>query len=132
MWEALELENEDILWAGIAFTGGLGGHQEAPCGAVSASAICFGLQRSCSLDDKKRAKQARLDARSDAKEFTKSFEDQFGTINCLDLVGLDFSKPEEALQFRELGVWKEKCDKFVQFTLEKLYEFDQKRNVSES
>ncbi len=44
MWEAYELDNEDLLWAAIAFSGGIAGQQQAPCGAVSASAVCLGLR----------------------------------------------------------------------------------------
>ena len=125
MWEAYGLGDEDLLWSGVAFTGGIGGQQLAPCGAVSTAAICLGFRYRSS--DKQKAKQARLDARQDASELVKSFTDKFGSVNCFDLVGIDFSKPGGYQQFRESGIWKERCDNYVQFVIEKLYELDNKR-----
>jgi len=125
MWEAYELGDEDLLWSGVAFTGGIGGQQRAPCGAVSSAAICLGLRYGSS--DKQKAKQARLDARQDASELVRSFASKFGSINCLELVGIDFSAPGGYQRFRESGIWQEKCDNYVQFVIEKLYELDAKR-----
>jgi len=122
MWEAEELGNEDMLWAGIAFNGGIGGQQQAPCGAVSSSAVYLGLRHRCPLAEKDRAEQARLDARRDASELVRSFTEKFGTIICRDLLGLDLSNPEARRQFLESGIWKEKCDNYVLFVIEKLYE----------
>ncbi len=64
--------------------------------------------------------------RQDASEVVRSFTDKFGTIICRDLLGFDFSDTEAARHFRESGIWKEKCDKYVQFTIEKLFELEQK------
>jgi glutaredoxin 3 len=130
MWEAYEWGDEDLLWAGIAFNGGIGGQQQAPCGAVSSGAVCLGLRHRCPAEDKQKTKQARLDARQDASELVRSFTQKFGTITCLDLVGIDFSKPGGYQEFQESGIWKEKCDHYVQFVLEKLYELDKRRSVA--
>jgi len=130
MWEAYGLDNEDLLWSCIAFTGGIGGQQQAPCGAVTAGALCLGLQYRCPLEDKQKAKQARLDTRKDAHELVRGFTERFGTIICLDLVETDFSRPGGYQQFLESGAWKDKCDSYVQFVIEKLYELDEKRRVA--
>ena len=130
MWEAYGFGNEDLLWSGVAFTGGIGGQQQAPCGAVSSAAICLGLSYRSS--DKQKAKQARLDARQDASELVQSFIEKFGSISCFGLIGIDFSKPGGYQQFRESGIWQEKCDNYVQFVIEKLYELDTKRNVAKA
>jgi C_GCAxxG_C_C family probable redox protein len=132
MWEAYGMTNEDLLWSGIAFTGGIGGQQKAPCGAVSAAAICLGLRHHTYATDKQKTKQARLDARQHSSEFINSFIDKFGSIVCFDLVGIDFSKPGGYQRFQESGVWKEKCDNFVQFAIEKLYELDKKMGAVEA
>lgn len=124
MWEAYELDNEDLLWASTAFSAGIGGQQQAPCGAVSSSAVCLGLRHRCPLAEKDRAEQARLDARRDASELVRSFTEKFGTIICRDLLGLDLSNPEARRQFIESGIWKEKCDNYILFVIEKLYELD--------
>ncbi|MBM3154857.1 MAG: hypothetical protein FJ008_05925 [Chloroflexi bacterium] len=129
MWEAFDLGNEDMLWSCIAFTGGIAGQQQAPCGAVSAGAVCAGLLNRRPPEDKQAAKQARLDAREDAANMVKGFKEKFGSIVCRDLIPYDFSTPDGYRQFQESGIWKEKCDKYVQFAIEKLYESESKRNL---
>ncbi len=132
MWEAHELGNEDLLWAGITFTGGIAGQQQAPCGAISAAAVYLGLHHRCPPEDKQKARQARLNARQDASELVRSFTQRFGTIVCFDLIGIDFSKPGGYQEFQESGIWKEKCDHYVQFVLEKLYELDERYGIEQA
>ena len=105
--------------------GGIAGQQQAPCGAVSASAVCLGLRHRCSLADKDRAEQARVKARQYASEIVRDFTDRFGTIICRDLLGFDFSDTEAARRFRESGMWRDKCNKYVEFIIERLYELEQ-------
>ena len=130
MWEAYDLGDEELLWCGVAFTGGIGGQQQAPCGAVSASAVFLGLRHRCPSEEKQRVKQARNAAREDAGELVKSFADNFGAISCRELIGLDFSQPGVYQQFRESGIWKDKCDHYVQFVIEKLYELEERMSIA--
>jgi len=131
MWEAYGLENEDFLWAGTVFQGGIAGQQQAPCGAVSAAAIALGLRHRCSPDDKGKAGQARKAANDDAAELVKSFAEKFGDIMCLGLLGVDLSDEAAAKQAIESGLFK-KCDNYVQFVVEKLYELEEKRSLPET
>jgi hypothetical protein len=121
MWEAYDFENEDFLWAGIPFLGGIGGYQNAPCGVVSAAAVCLGLRHRCPMKDKKRAKQARHAVRTFSANIVMEFDRHYGAINCRELIGMDFSKPGEYQKFLESGVWKDKCEKYVAFMIERLY-----------
>ena len=121
MWEAEGLGPDEVLWAGTAFSGGIAGQQQAPCGAVSAAAVCLGLRHRCPADDKERAKKAREAARRDASLYVRRFLDEFGAVSCGDLLGVDFGKPEEAQRFRESGMGREKCDNYVKFTIRELY-----------
>lgn len=130
MWETYQLGNEDLLWAGTAFNGGIGGEQRAPCGAVSASAVCLGLRHRCSSADDEQAQQARLDARQDASELVRNFIEKYSALTCIDLLGLDFSQPGAYRQFQESGIWKEKCDNYIQFVIEKLYQLDERRSTA--
>jgi hypothetical protein len=54
------------------------------------------------------------------RDFTK----QFGNITCRGLLRLDFSKPGEYQKFVESGVWKDTCEKYGRYVIEKLYEFE--------
>jgi glutaredoxin 3 len=89
-----------------------------------------GLRHRCPLTNKQRAKQERLDAREDASQLVRSFIERFGAITCRDLIGLDFSKPEAYRAFQESGISNDKCYKYVEFVIEKLYELDNKRSVA--
>lgn len=122
--------NEDILWTGINFMGGISGQQEAPCGALSAAAVCLGLLHRAPLSDKKRSKQARHRARQDADELVRGFKEDFGNISCRQLVGFDFSEPGEYRKFLESGRWKDKCMRYVQFVVERFYGFDERRGIT--
>ena len=130
MWEASELGSEELLWSAVAFNGGIGEQQQAPCGSVSASAVFLGLRHRCPLEDKQRAKQARHLAREEASELTKSFIDKFGALSCQELTRLDFSQPGVYRQFLDSGGWKEKCNNYVRFAVDRLYEFEEKRSVA--
>lgn len=124
MWESYGLDNEDLLWSCTAFLGGIAGYQKAPCGAVSASAVCLGLRHRCSLDDKEKVQQARQKTRQKARKLVQSFTDTFGTIICQELLGVDFSDPQVARQFFQSGKGEGKCNSYVQFIIEQLYELD--------
>ena len=124
MWESYGLENEDFLWTCIPFMGGISGHQQAPCGAVSASAVCLALRHRCSLEEKDEAKKARTLIRQNSAEIVRTFTEEFGTIICRDLLAIDFSKPGEYARFYETAAWKGRCDTFVQFIIEKLYQME--------
>ena len=130
MWETYDLKNEDFLWAGTAFRGGIAGQQQAPCGAVSASAIALGLRHRCSAADKKKAERARNAASEEAAELVKSFQDQFGSITCYGLLGVEFTNEEAMKQARESGLFEQKCPNQVQYVIEKLYEIEKKRTRS--
>jgi len=122
MWESEGLGDEDVLWAATAFNGGIAGQQQAPCGAISSATICLGLRHRCPGEEGERANKARDTARQDASALVRSFRDTFGAITCYDLLGIDFSDREGYRKFRESEIWRDKCDNYVKFVIEKLYE----------
>ena len=121
--------NEDFLWAGIPFMGGISGQQHAPCGGISASAISLGLRHRCSSSNKEEVKKARNAARYYAGKLVGEFTAQFGDITCKGLLGLDFSKPGEYQKFRDSGIWKDTCEKYIHFIIEKLYAFEDEKGT---
>jgi C_GCAxxG_C_C family probable redox protein len=127
MWEAYGLKNEDFLWAGVAFRGGIAGQQQATCGAVSASALALGLRHRRSLADREKAEKSRNAANEDAGELVRSFIQKFGAVTCFGLLGIDFSDEEARKRARDSGVFEQKCHKQIQFVIQKLYELDEKR-----
>ena len=122
MWEAEELGPEDVLWASTAFNGGIAGQQKAPCGAVSATAVCLGLRHRCPIGDKERAKEAREVARGDTRLFVSRFMDEFGSIVCGELLGIDFASPDGYRKYIDEKMWRDKCDNYVKFAIRQIYE----------
>ena len=104
--------------------GGIGGFQKAPCGVVSAAAVCLGLRHRCPLDDKDQAKQARHAVRIFSANIVKAFDRHFEEITCRGLIGMDFSKPGEYQRFLESGIWKDKCNRYVEYIIERLYGYE--------
>jgi hypothetical protein len=129
MWEAYDLGNEDFLWAGVPFLGGIGGFQNAPCGVVSASAVCLGLRHRSPLSDKEKSKQARHAIRAFSAKIVSEFNQHFGDITCQGLIKMDFSKPGVYKQFQDSGIWKDKCEKYVGFMIDKLYGLEEEKGL---
>jgi len=123
--------HEDFLWAGIPFNGGISGHQSAPCGAVSASAISLGLRHRCSLADKEKVKHARNTIGLHEGKLVGDFTQQFGDITCRGLLGLDFNIPGEYQKFRESGKSKDTCEKYVLYVIEKLFDFEEEKGAEQ-
>jgi C_GCAxxG_C_C family probable redox protein len=130
MWETYGLDNEDFLWSCVPFMAGISGQQQAPCGVLSASLVSLGLRHRCSLSDKEKAKESRATIRHYAAELVKRFNDRFGSINCMDLIGMDLTDPAQYREFSASGIWKEKCAKYVEFVVDKLYEFEERPAAS--
>lgn len=123
--------NEDFLWAATPFMGGISGQQQAPCGAISASAVSLGLRYRCAPAEREKAKEGRNAARYYAGRLVQDFIQEFGNITCLGLLGLDFSQPGGYQKFRESGVWKDTCEKYVAYIISKLYDFEGGREKSQ-
>ena len=127
MWEAYGMKNEDFLWAGTAFRGGIAGEQDGPCGVVSGMALALGLRHRCSITDKKKAEQAQKTIYAETAALVKDFKEKFGSITCFGLLGIDLSNEEGMKKARESGAFKDKCPRQVQYAIEKLYELEEKR-----
>ncbi|PIV99483.1 MAG: hypothetical protein COZ70_13780 [Deltaproteobacteria bacterium CG_4_8_14_3_um_filter_51_11] len=132
MWEATGLGSEELLWSSIAFMGGIAGQQQAPCGVLSSSSVFLGLRHRCSLDDKQRAKEARTLIRQQAADLVKGFEEKFGTIICREMIRFDTSDPVEYEKFRQSGIWRQKCNKAIEFAIDRLYDFEDSRETAAS
>ena len=130
MREAYGLENEDLLWAGIAFSGGIAGQQQAACGALSAAAIALGLHHKPASGDREKAEKARRAALDDAAELVKDFIRKYGEASCIGLTGVDLSNEEARKKAIESGLFEQKCDMQALFVIKKLYELEEKRRAN--
>ncbi|MHA2600692.1 MAG: C-GCAxxG-C-C family protein [Candidatus Thorarchaeota archaeon SMTZ1-83] len=97
---------------GICFSG-------QQCGAVSGAVIVIGLLTGKTVADTREHKAitCRL-----VEEFSARFTEEFGTIICDDLTGVEMSDEEAFTKALEKGHFREVCPKFVDTTVRMLLE----------
>jgi C_GCAxxG_C_C family probable redox protein len=127
MWEAYGWKDENLLWAGTAFRGGMAGEQEGPCGAVAGMALALGLRHRYTGADKAKAEQEQKAACDETAALVKDFKEKWGAIDCLTLAGVDFKDEEAVKQAKEAGTLAPNCEKQVNYAIEQLYELESRR-----
>ncbi len=118
--EAWGMEDDAMLRAGMLFYGGIAGHQEGPCGAISGLSIALGFRYRDTSGNPEQAQKAHEKAENKANEIIAEFKGKFGSIVCRELVGIDFSKPELVEKFMENPDNRDRCPGYVRFIVEKL------------
>jgi len=96
------------------FGGGMG-HIGEICGAVSGGIMLIGLKHGKNKDSDNESKEKTYKL---VKEYTNKFKNEFGSINCTELVKYDLSKEEELTKARESGIFKTLCPKLVKRAVE--------------
>ncbi len=124
------MTNEDLLWAGMALRGGIGGEQKATCGAVASSAVCLGLRHISPMSGSDKALKERDAASAEAGELVREFIAKFGDTCCRELVGVDLSDRTAFERARDSSMLA-KCDEFIKFVIQRLYELEEKRERPE-
>lgn len=122
MHEAWGMKDDAMIRAGMLFYGGVAGHQEGPCGAISGLSIALGFRYRDASGNPEQAQKAHQEAEKKANEIIDEFKNKFGSIVCRDLVGVDFSKPELVEKFMENPDNRDRCPGYVRFIVEKILE----------
>lgn len=109
-----ELKNiDDTLFAG--FGAGFAG-KGSVCGTLSAATTIISFKKMNRNDPKNRKALYEL-----LRKFYKNFEDTYGSINCKDIINVDFTTPEGFDLYK-----KEKhekiCKPIVKSVVKKVYE----------
>ena len=125
MHKAYGLDDDAMIWAGTTFFGGISGHQDGICGAVSGLGIALGFRYRDTSGDSEKQQQARELAIRKTGEIVKQFKEKYGTINCFELVGLDYSDPKAVEAFMAVPENRRICPGFVRFIVEKMIELDE-------
>lgn len=112
-----------VMRIASAFGGGVGGWGSA-CGAVSGAAFALGLIYGTEGDETvDEFKDKRSQLRDLAQEFLVAFEKEFGSVNCMYLLGVDRRTEEGKERYEELreqGVFR--CSEYVEWASEKILE----------
>ena len=106
----LGYDAEELERMGAAFGGGM--HRGDTCGAVTGALMALGL--ACGDDPEVLSEKTA--------QFQAAFLERFGSTLCRELLGYDFSRPEEKEAARAAGVVPERCPGFVRGASEILQE----------
>jgi C_GCAxxG_C_C family probable redox protein len=98
------------LNGGVAYRGGI-------CGALSGAALAIGQLAAARISDHATAKRV---ARGLMQRVIDQFEDDYGSIECRDLIGFDLQQQGEHDRFIAAGVWKTTCADQVESAVAKL------------
>jgi C_GCAxxG_C_C family probable redox protein len=97
-----------------AFGGGIA-RRGLTCGAVSGALMVIGLKYGNTKAEDKEAKNMTY---AKVNEFCRLFIERHGSLNCGELLGCDIGTEEGMKYFREQGLAKSKCNKYVTDTCE--------------
>ena len=115
--------DEDVMRIASGFAGGVGGWGMV-CGAVSGSVMAMGLLCGCEGTETPNVyEEKRSELRLMSQKLMKAFEDEFGSVNCMDLLCVDRRTDEGKRQLEELrarGVLP--CDEYVEWSANKTLE----------
>jgi C_GCAxxG_C_C family probable redox protein len=115
--------DSDVMRIASAFGGGVVGWGSV-CGAVSGAAMALGLAHGTDGDeDPEEFQDERGRLRLMMQEFMRAFEDEFGSVNCMDLLGVDRRTEEGKRRYDELkaqGVFR--CGEYVEWAADRVLE----------
>jgi C_GCAxxG_C_C family probable redox protein len=105
------------------FGGGVAGWGSA-CGAVTGAAMAIGLLMGTNgTEDAKTYEEKRERMRDITQKFNQAFEEEWGHINCYDLLGVNTRTPEGKERYEEMKARVEtKCANYVEWASEKILE----------
>ncbi|MBD3170885.1 hypothetical protein GF326_00275 [Candidatus Bathyarchaeota archaeon] len=111
--------------------GGGGAGWGSICGAVSGGVMAFGLAMGTNGNEAPEKFTAiRDEMREYTQEFLKAFEQEWGHINCFDLLGVDTRTPEGKAKHEEnkaKGIYY--CEDFVQWAADKILEIFKEKHI---
>ncbi len=115
--------DNDVMRIASAFGGGVAGWGSI-CGAASGAAMALGLINGTNGNEQPDEFQGKRDLLRDrTQQFLQAFQDEYGSVNCMDLLGVDRRTEEGRICYEKLkaqGVFR--CDEYVEWAAEKLLE----------
>jgi len=116
--EDYDIDTEAALKVASGFGGGM--RSGEVCGAATGALMAIGAARGHYIEGDMGAK---ADAGARTKAFMTEFRARTGDVLCRELLGVDPSTPEGAVQFAADPKYKEKCFGFIRAAVEILEEF---------
>jgi C_GCAxxG_C_C family probable redox protein len=104
------MDRETALRVSGAFGGGMAKRGEI-CGAVSGAFMAIGLKYAKIRADDNASRDTTYALCS---EFTRQFEEKFGSVQCRDILGYNLGRMDEYNAAIEAGVMRQKCSQVVE------------------
>ena len=113
----------NIMKAASSLGGGVGGWGSA-CGAATGAVIALGLVGGTDGEETiKEFQDKRGRLREVSQVFLKEFEDAFGSVNCMDLLGVDRRTDEGKARYNEIrDQCVGKCNGYVEWAAKRALE----------
>ncbi len=123
MWD---LPLKGYSWASAGYMGAISSGQTT-CGLLIGSSIAIGLRCGQSKEGiPEEHEQERNKAIHAVGELYSDFLKEFGSTDCKTLSHCDFSNPEELNRYIQNKGWKNTCDIFLKFVVNKCIEMADK------
>ncbi|MFA6909977.1 MAG: C-GCAxxG-C-C family protein [Candidatus Cloacimonadaceae bacterium] len=104
---ALGLDEKTALKIASTFGGGM--HRGATCGALTGAMMALGLAAGFS----EYSPEAKDEIGGLTRELVLRWQDQFGELDCRDILQIDPCDPEQKQAAREAGILAERCPNCV-------------------
>lgn len=114
--ESLGIESELIPRIATGFGGGAGSTHQYICGALSGAVIATGI-----AFGRERAEESRERANNSIKELLRGFRQEFGSVNCYELVGIPYEEEKWSERWQAMNM-RDRCVDFVRFVVERWLE----------
>ena len=113
----------NLMKAASSLGGGVGGWGSA-CGAATGAVIALGLVYGTDGDEtKEKFQDKRGHLRDVSQVFLKEFEGAFGSVNCMELLGVDRRTEEGKARYDEMKAQGlVKCDDYVEWAAKRALE----------
>ncbi len=111
--ERYGLDQKTALTIAAGFGGGMG-RTGGACGAATGAIAIIGLHTGSDQADS----EARENTYRIVREFVSRFEEEFGSVNCKELLGCDIGTPSGYNKARKNGMFENICPRFVDGALE--------------
>jgi len=102
--------------AAMAINGGVA-HRGGICGAVAGAAMAVGLLATERIADHVEAKQA---ARRITGRLMDAFEREYGSSDCLELIGMEIRTEDGHQAFLDSDIWRDRCMRQIEFAIARL------------
>jgi len=113
----------------IPLAGGLGGYKSqkgwmGACGAVVGGCAAIGVI----LGGTERMDNDLIPiAYLKAAKFASEFENEFGSVVCSDLCGVNFSDPNGFIEYRQNNIWSKTCCRFIFWAIDEVRKLTRKQ-----